>query len=232
MPSVEVMKRAMSPPPQGTNMPLSGVTSPSPTHSGGHEGVLTVVWRRTAALILLMLLQSLSQFILETYEQLVSEHVIVPLFLTMLIGAGGNAGNQAAVHSITGLVTGEYTLRSFKTVIVREACIGVLCATILTFTGMLRVYLFYDAPDRYGDSYAAASAFAICTSLFFIVLTSVIVGSSLPFFLERIGLSREHAAPVIQVIMDIMGVFITCHICYSVLPVSKPRYQIPTHKEV
>ena len=220
----------MSPPPVTAMQPVSVSQSPAP-HTGGHEGILTVVWRRTAVLILLMLLQSLSQFILETYEQLVSEHVIVPLFLTMLIGAGGNAGNQAAVHSITGLVTGEYTLRSFRIVVFREACIGFFCATILTFTGMLRVYLFYDAPDRYGDSYAAASAFAICTSLFFIVLTSIIVGSSLPFLLEKFGCSREHAAPVIQVVMDIMGVFITCHICYSVLPTSKPRYQIPTHKQ-
>eukprot|EP01064_Diplonema_japonicum_P016070 TRINITY_DN24099_c0_g1_i1.p1 TRINITY_DN24099_c0_g1~~TRINITY_DN24099_c0_g1_i1.p1 ORF type:complete len:217 (+),score=34.65 TRINITY_DN24099_c0_g1_i1:44-694(+) len=189
---------------------------------GCHESIMLLVWRRTTVLILLMLLQSLSQFILVSYEKLVSEHVIIPLFLTMLVGAGGNAGNQAAVHSITGLVTGEYSMRSFNLVVAREAAVGFLCATILTCAAMARVYLFYDATEKFGDSYAIASILAICMSLFFIVLSSVILGASLPFFFERIGTSREHAAPVIQVIMDVLGVLITCQISHVMLQGSRP----------
>ncbi|KAJ9470930.1 Magnesium transporter MgtE [Diplonema papillatum] len=207
----------------------------SPTNDHGvkvcHPTVLNLVWRRTTVLILLMLLQSMSQFILESYEKLVSEHVIIPLFLTMLVGAGGNAGNQAAVHSITGLVTGEISIRNFRAVMLKEAVVGLLCASILSCTCMARVYLFYDADDKFGDSYAVLCVIAICSSLFLIVLTSVVVGSALPFMFEAIGVNREHAAPVIQVIMDITGVFITCHISHAMLTDAKPIAVIPTKGE-
>lgn len=35
---------------------------------------------------------------------LVQDHLVVTLFLTMLVGAGGNAGNQSAIKVIRGLV--------------------------------------------------------------------------------------------------------------------------------
>lgn len=33
------------------------------------------------------------------------DHIVVTLFLTMLVGAGGNAGNQSAIKVIRGLVS-------------------------------------------------------------------------------------------------------------------------------
>ena len=43
---------------------------------------------------------------------LLEEFPIIVYFLTMLVGAGGNAGNQAAVLVIRGLATGEVTVAS------------------------------------------------------------------------------------------------------------------------
>ena len=40
-------------------------------------------------------------------ESLIMAHPVVIYFMTMLVGAGGNAGNQAAVRIIRGLATGE-----------------------------------------------------------------------------------------------------------------------------
>ena len=197
-----------------------------PQQSEGQR-VMHTVWRRTTVLITLMMLQSMSQFILEAYEKLISEHVIIPLFLTMLVGAGGNAGNQACVHSITGLVTGEYTMKSFKTVIVRECAIGGAVAFVLACSAMARVHLFYDSSEKYGDSYALMSLLAITLSLFCIVISSVVIGAGLPFAFERVGINREHAAPAIQVIMDVVGVFITCQVSMWMLVSAKPPGDIP-----
>ena len=52
----------------------------------------------------LLVLQSSSSFILDRYEALIREHLFITLFLTMLVGAGGNAGNQSAIKVIRGLV--------------------------------------------------------------------------------------------------------------------------------
>ena len=53
----------------------------------------------------LLVLQSTSSFVLEQYQQLLKEHLVVTVFLTMLVGAGGNAGNQSAIKVIRGLVS-------------------------------------------------------------------------------------------------------------------------------
>jgi hypothetical protein len=39
-------------------------------------------------------------------QDLLKDHLVVTLFLTMLVGAGGNAGNQSAIKVIRGLVRG------------------------------------------------------------------------------------------------------------------------------
>jgi Mg/Co/Ni transporter MgtE len=52
----------------------------------------------------LLVLQSTSSFVLDNYQELLRNHLVVTLFLTMLVGAGGNAGNQSAIKVIRGLV--------------------------------------------------------------------------------------------------------------------------------
>jgi len=43
-------------------------------------------------------MQSFSGLILSRNEALLSDHPVIIFFLTMLVGAGGNAGNQASVR--------------------------------------------------------------------------------------------------------------------------------------
>lgn len=186
------------------------------------DSVFNVVWHRTSVLVALLLLQSLSQFILEMYEQLISKHVIIPLFLTMLVGAGGNAGNQATVRAITGLVTGEFSPRDYWRVLRKEMLVGLINATILAGIGFGRVYYFYGNHDLF------YSTVAITLSLFCIVVSSVVMGTTLPFLIGYFGYDKEHAAPIIQVVMDITGVFITCTLCSIIIPDSEHKSPPPS----
>ena len=62
------------------------------------ESFLRVIQDRAGWLVGLLVLQSMSSFILARNEELLSEHMVIIRFLTMLVGAGGNAGNQASVR--------------------------------------------------------------------------------------------------------------------------------------
>ena len=53
---------------------------------------------RARWLVGLLVLQSCSGFILSHNEALLERHPVIIYFLTMLVGAGGNAGNQASVR--------------------------------------------------------------------------------------------------------------------------------------
>ena len=62
---------------------------------------------RATWLLGLLVAQSCSSFILQDNQELLTTHPTVIFFMTMLVGAGGNAGNQASVRLIRGLATGE-----------------------------------------------------------------------------------------------------------------------------
>jgi hypothetical protein len=53
---------------------------------------------RAGWLVGLLVLQSMSSFIIQRNEGLLQKHLVLVRFLTMLVGAGGNAGNQASVR--------------------------------------------------------------------------------------------------------------------------------------
>ena len=72
----------------------------------GHASILRVLRDRFGVLASLLVLQSLSSLVLQRYEQLLEHHIEITLFLTMVVGAGGNASNQSAVDVIRGLATG------------------------------------------------------------------------------------------------------------------------------
>jgi|AntRauMFilla1563_2_1112583.scaffolds.fasta_scaffold88467_1 hypothetical protein len=65
------------------------------------------VWVRGQWLLGLLVLQSASSFVIEANQQLIKDHLVITLFMTMLVGAGGNAGNQSAILVIRGLATKE-----------------------------------------------------------------------------------------------------------------------------
>lgn len=58
---------------------------------------------------------------------------------------------------------------------------------------------------------------AITFALTMIVFISIIIGAILPLLLYFINLDPAHSATSIQVIMDILGVLLTCSIAYLLL---------------
>ena len=62
-----------------------------------HNSFSAVVSDRAGWLVGLLILQSMSSFIISRNEKLLQQHLVIVRFLTMLVGAGGNAGNQASV---------------------------------------------------------------------------------------------------------------------------------------
>mmetsp|Transcript_10836 Transcript_10836/g.39767 ORF Transcript_10836/g.39767 Transcript_10836/m.39767 type:complete len:139 (+) Transcript_10836:46-462(+) len=128
----------------------------------------------------------------------------------MLVGAGGNAGNQSAIKIIRALATNEIepTSAGFRAALQQQLVVALGLGVVLTSVGAVRVLL------TDGDMY---NCLAISASLFCIVFISVILGTVLPFGLNKLGVDPANAGTTIQVLMDIMGVTITCLICTLVL---------------
>jgi Mg/Co/Ni transporter MgtE len=121
----------------------------------------------------------------------------------MLVGAGGNAGNQASVRVIRGLALETLNPQTQSAFLLRELKMAGALSAILALGGFLRASLFHTP---------FAESLAVTVSLAMIVFTSVCLGAVLPLVLKRIGVDPAHSSTSIQVIMDILGVFMAVYI--------------------
>jgi Mg/Co/Ni transporter MgtE len=184
---------------------------------GSKEG--NNIFSRVCLLSSLLILQSGSSFILQSFSELISRHILITMYLTMLVGAGGNAGNQAAVLVIRRLATARAF--SVRSLILRETFSALIIGILVTLVGFIRVWI-----EERG---AFLPSLTIAIALFCIVTSSIILGTLLPIILQRlIHIDPAHAGPIIQVIMDILGVCITCAIGQTLLV----NLSSPKHKEL
>ena len=126
----------------------------------------------------------------------------------MLVGAGGNAGNQASVRVIRGLALETLNEQTQSAFLVRELKMAGALSVILSCVGFLRASLFHTP---------FLESLAVTASLSTIVFTSVCLGAVLPLILKRLGVDPAHSSTTIQVIMDILGVYIAVFVSKSML---------------
>jgi len=81
---------------EGGGLPIS--PSSSSNRGWKEENFWSSASDRAGWLVGLLMMQSMSSFILARNEALLQKHLVIVRFLTMLVGAGGNAGNQASVR--------------------------------------------------------------------------------------------------------------------------------------
>ena len=147
---------------------------------------------RAGWLVGLLVLQSMSSFILARNEVLLQDHVIIVQFLTMLVGAGGNAGNQASVRVIRGLAIGSVTDQNQRQYLKREFHQGFILSLVIGVAGCIRAAIFLTP---------FMETIAITSSLFMIVIISVVLGALLPLGMRMVGIDPAHSSTTIQVIM-------------------------------
>jgi len=166
-------------------------------------------FERSKWLVGLLLLQSVSSVIMNYYNAMLADHVILTLFLTMLMGTGGNAGNQSATLVIRGIATGEIGRKRRLFVFLRESLLSVCIASLLSTISFARVWIMH------GNLLAA---FAISASLFCIVCVSMLLGTLIPLTLHHFKIDPAHsAAPFLATLMDVIGILIYCSICGYIL---------------
>ena len=160
-------------------------------------------------LVGLLVFQSFSSVILQSNEDLLKNHPTIIQYLTMLIGAGGNAGSQATVRVIRGIAIGSLNKDTTLKFIMSEIYMGsALCITV-GIAGVIRTLL---------TGYTTVmETVAIACALIIIVMVSIIAGVLLPLSFQYVGLDPAHSSTSIQVFMDIAGVLIICTVASVLL---------------
>lgn len=168
-----------------------------------------LIQQRSSWLIGLLLLQSTSSYIMSFYQATIQHHTFFTLFLGMLIGTGGNAGNQSATLVIRGIAMGEIDRKNALRVLFRELRVALALGGLLIIATFARVYM---------AEHNFMASLTMSVACFLIVLASISIGTLMPILFERFNIDPAHsAAPFIATVMDILGVFILCNVSYYLL---------------
>jgi len=185
-------------------------------------GFARMLRARAGWLTLLFLGQMLTANAIQYFEGRVSQAWVLVAFMPLIIASGGNSGSQAAALVIRSLALGEVGLRDWWRVMRREILSGLALGAIVAVIAFLRVgleqqFLARAGLENYGPNWPWLGL-ALSAALVLVVVWGTLVGSMLPFVLQRIGADpAASSTPFVSTLVDVTGIVIYFSICVTVL---------------
>ncbi len=175
--------------------------------------------KRVGWIIGLFIASVLSEVIIHRHEALLGRLTVLALYLPMIAGAGGNAGSQSATVVIRAVSLGQVTLKNWLGIILKEARVAIMLAFCLFFLAFLKVTILSKVNHVVVDNHSIYMlAFAIALSLSLQVVTSAIVGATLPLVAKYFnGDPAVAASPAITTFVDITGMAIYFAVAVALL---------------
>lgn len=172
-------------------------------------GVFEMVKKRAGWLIILFLSEMLTASAMSYFDNEISKAVVLALFLPLIISSGGNSGSQAATLIIRALAIQELKIKDWWYVMRREILSGVMLGCILAIVGFIRIFVWQKTGLYNYGQYWVSIAFAVSTSLIFIVLWGTLSGSMIPIILKKFRLDpATSSAPFVATLVDVTGLII------------------------
>lgn len=173
---------------------MAGVNPNEDSYFG--TSIFEHVKSRIPWLLFLMLSATVTQMIMNSYENALALMPQLAGFVPMLTGTGGNCGSQSSTLVIRGLAVGEIEFSDLFKVIWKEIRIAFCISIILSVVNGIRIMLMGQ-----GD---ATMAFTIGLTMACTVLIAKVVGCTLPLVAKKIGLDPAiMATPLISTLVDI-----------------------------
>ena len=166
--------------------------------------------KRIPWLLLLMISATFTGRIITSFEDALSQYVVLTAFIPMLMDTGGNAGGQASAIIIRGISLDEIEFADWFTVVWKEIRTAVLCGLTLALCNFVKLILL----DRVG----VQVALVVCVTLLMAVVVAKVVGSTLPMLAKKIGMDPAvMASPFITTIVDAISLLIYFRVATLVL---------------
>ncbi len=158
------------------------------------------VFGRLAWLGVTLLLNFVAASVVALFEDTLEEVIALAVFLPVISGMSGNAGNQAIAVTMRELTLGLVKPEELRWVAVKEAAVGVVNGLILGFILFLAAFL-WKANPYLGLVVGCAQALS--------VLTAVCLGGTIPLMLKWLGFDPALAsAPILTTVTDASGFFL------------------------
>lgn len=188
---------------------LGFIRSEAEPHKGYlSTSVLAHVQQRIGWIIGLALMGIVSGLIIASYEDTLSQLVLLAIYMPVIAAAGGNTGTQSATLVIRALATGELKKRQWLSVLWKESRVALCIGFVIAIVIVGRILLFSDGVGTGGYDLNII-ALAVAVALFIQVTISTTLGGVLPIIARAFKLDPAVlVSPVLASIVDISGMWI------------------------
>ncbi|MBN9584517.1 MAG: magnesium transporter [Afipia sp.] len=172
-------------------------------------GMGDMLRKRGVWLAVLFVSEMLTASVMQHFEGELQKALVLTLFIPLIMSSGGNSGSQATSLLIRALALRDVKLSDWWQVMLRELPTGLLLGAGLGLIGLVRVVMWqklgiYD----YGEHWLLVGV-TVAAALVGVVTFGSVVGSMLPFILQRVGFDPASAsAPFVATLVDVTGLMI------------------------
>lgn len=162
-------------------------------------GVFQLARYRALWLMLLLVAATLTVSVTGFFEATLEQAAQLALFIPLLIGAGGNAGAQAATACVRAVAVGEVRGGDLFKVIWRECRVGLVLGTMLAVVGVVIGGLFVGP----------RVAVVVGVTLVLICAWAATIGGTMPLLAKRLRIDPAVvSAPMVTTLVDATGLII------------------------
>ncbi|MEY8813684.1 magnesium transporter [Micrococcus luteus] len=170
--------------------------------------VLALMRSRITWLLVLAIGATLTVQVLGVFEETLEEMVVLSLFIPLIIGTGGNTGNQAATTVTRALALDDVRPRDAPRVMVRELRVGMALGGCIGLLGLVLAGLVFSWPV----------GLVIGATLFTVCAFAATVGGLMPLAARTIGADPAvFSNPFISTLVDALGLVVYFFIAQAVL---------------
>lgn len=176
---------------------LGAVESPELVYS---KSSVWELWNaRVRWLIILIVTGSVTSSILKGFESVLEAVTALAFYMPVLVGTGGNTGNQSSTLIVRALATRDVALGDWLHIARKEIGVGLLLG--LTLAGLLSIKVLLDGQGQL--------LVVVGLSLGLVVLLANVAGAMLPLLLRRLKLDPALISnPLIATMTDVTGLIV------------------------
>ena len=179
-------------------------------------GVFSLAKNRFGWLLLLMVASTFTGQIIEGFEAQLATIAGLTACIPMLMGTGGNSGNQVSTLIIRGLALGEVKIKDYFKILWKEIRVSLMVGIALALANVVRM-LFVRALTA-GDT-TNTVIMVVSLSVAAVVIVSKTIGCTLPIVAKIFKLDPAlMAGPLITTLVDTISLIIYFALTKALIP--------------
>lgn len=168
--------------------------------------VFSMFRNRIVWLLILMVCGTFTSLIIEGFEAKLPFIIGLTAAIPMLMGTGGNCGNQTSTLVIRGLALGDIEIKDYFKVLWKEIRVAVLCGIVLAVANYGRMWI---TKILTGSEIENNTFIIVSLAMAVAVIVAKAIGCSLPILAKLMHLDPAlMAGPMITTIVDVITLLI------------------------